>query len=85
MKHSIAQSTEKNTERDQIFSAQLKMRRGDVVLAKVASGELVRRRVWGVGNAVVFLCSERLYKDLLIGASKLWPIGFPAADVQRAA
>jgi hypothetical protein len=56
--------------------------RGDKVLARVASGGWVERRVWGVSDAVVYLCSERLYADLLIGASRLWPIGFPKTDIR---
>lgn len=55
--------------------------RGDVVMAKVASGQLVRRRVWSVSDVAVFLCSERMYSNLLIGATRLWPIGFPKSDV----
>lgn len=86
MKHNIAQNTESTTENSESSEGEpggLAISRGDVVLAKVASGQLVQRRVWSVGDAVVYLCSERLYKDLLVGASRLWPIGFPKADVRR--
>jgi hypothetical protein len=81
MKHRIAQNTENSTENTEKAA---QVTRGDLVLAKVASGELVKRRVWSVGDAVVYLCSERLYKDLLAGSSRLWPIGFPKRDVQIA-
>lgn len=86
MKHRVTQKSENSTERKESFLGEgksLRVERGDVVIAKIASGQLVQRRVWSVSDAVVFLCSERLYSNLLIGASRLWPIGFPKSDVRR--
>ena len=82
MKHIVTQNTETSIENTEKYKDGLRVARGDVVMARVASGKVVQRRVWSVSDAVVYLCSEQLYKDLLIGASRLLPIGFPKADVQ---
>ena len=86
MKHRVTQNTEMSTNPKVDITPVLEgtqIGRGDVVLAKVASGKWVERRVWSVEEAVVYLCSERLYRDLLSGASRLWPIGFPRADIRN--
>jgi hypothetical protein len=82
MKHIITQNTENATNNIRSNVDNTLIERGDRVMARVASGRWVERRVWSVGDAVVYLCSERLYGDLLKGASRLWPIGFPKADIR---
>lgn len=75
MKIIVTQNTESKSENT-------KLGRGALVSVKLASGAWVQRRVWSEEDAVVYLCSERLYADLLIGASRLSPIGFPKTDVR---
>lgn len=55
--------------------------RGDKVTARTANGGLVVRRVWQIGERVVYLCTDRIYEELLRGRSLIPPIGFPWRDV----
>lgn len=78
MKRNIAQNTESATDSAQNYF------RGDVVLARDYQGRELTRRVWGVGERVVYLCSEQLYEALAGGLAVGYPIGFPKGDVRPA-
>jgi hypothetical protein len=82
MENIVTQNTDTSISKHRKTQKNNYVKKGDAVLAKVASGEWVHRRVWSVSEDIVYLCSDRLYEDLLIGASRLWPIGFPLEDVQ---
>lgn len=79
MKRNVAQNTEIATD-----DAQKEFSRGDRVLARDYRGRELERRVWAVGDAVVYLCSEKLYANLIGGLANGWPIGFPKRDVRPA-
>lgn len=79
MRRNIAQKTEVATDGAQRFFAP-----GDLVFARDYRGRELKRRVWAVGESVVYLCSEKLYIELIRGLSVGWPIGFPKRDVRPA-
>jgi hypothetical protein len=58
--------------------------RGERVNAMTASGAVVERRVWGVGERVIYLCSDRQFASLSAGSQLPPAIGFPKGDVFRA-
>jgi hypothetical protein len=80
MSESIAQNAEKSAERkiDTLFSY------GDRVTVVDASGRPLERRVWGVAETVVYVCTERLFRALEEGRERTTPIGFPKDDVVAA-
>jgi|GEM_PF-1617220 hypothetical protein len=78
MEHIIAQNAENNTERIN----KLLLKRGDRVIVKDFAGKLLDRRVWGMAETVVYLCTDRLYEALLRGLERTPPIGFPKYDIQ---
>lgn len=59
--------------------------KGEQVRACTASGAILTRRVWEVGDKVVYLCSDRCYRELQVGARLKPAIGFPKRDVFRIA
>lgn len=52
-------------------------------MACTASGAIVARRVWEVGEVVVYLCTDSCYEELQVGARPKPAIGFPRRDVFR--
>lgn len=55
--------------------------RGDVVLVRTFSGKAVKRRVWDVGDTVVYVTNDEQFERLVAGKHALEPIGFPKEDV----
>lgn len=55
--------------------------RGKKAKVKVFSGNIVERIVWEQNNNVVYLCTNRVYKELIADGSDFRPIGFPILDV----
>jgi hypothetical protein len=83
MRHIIAQNAENETYEHKNVCADGTWvpKKGVRVRARTATGEFVVRRVWAVGDRVVYLCSERQFV-LLKGGSQMVPaIGFPKRDV----
>jgi hypothetical protein len=55
--------------------------RGEPVIVRVFGGKGLKRRVWGVGNGVVYITNdEQLYRQDA-GKVAIKPIGFPKEDV----
>lgn len=82
MKHILTHKTKKTTES---FSAtgEWTPRKGEKVNVRTADRGYVVRRVFSVGDKVVYLCSERVYAELKTGGTLTPPIGFPKYDVFR--
>lgn len=80
MNNILAHNTENATTE---FSAagQWIPKKGEQVKALTASGDFIMRRVWEVGERVIYLCSDRLYGELQMGAKLKPAIGFPKHDV----
>jgi hypothetical protein len=57
--------------------------RGDVVLVRTFSGKAVKRRVWDVGDTVVYVTNDEQFEKLAAGKNAVEPIGFPKEDVFR--
>lgn len=57
--------------------------RGDVVLVRTFSGKAVKRRVWDVGDTVVYVTNDEQFEKLAAGKRAVEPIGFPKEDVFR--
>ena len=57
--------------------------RGDVVLVRTFGGKAVKRRVWDVGDSVVYVTDDEQFKRLTLGERAVAPIGFPKEDVFR--
>jgi hypothetical protein len=57
--------------------------RGDVVLVRTFSGKAVKRRVWDVGDTVVYVTNDEQFERLAAGKSAVEPVGFPKEDVFR--
>ena len=55
--------------------------KGEMVKALTVSGAFVTRRVWAIGERVIYLCSDRQYGELQRGIRLKSPIGFPKQDV----
>jgi len=55
--------------------------RGDVVLVRTFSGKAVKRRVWDVGDTVVYVTNDEQFAKLVAGKRAVEPIGFPKEDV----
>lgn len=55
--------------------------RGECVLARGFGGVVLVRRVWEVGNGLVYLSSDAEFVKLEAGQDALPPIGFPVNDV----
>jgi hypothetical protein len=55
--------------------------RGDVVLVRTFSGRAVKRRVWDVGDTVVYVTNDEQFERLAAGKRAVEPIGFPKEDV----
>lgn len=88
MRNIIAQKTNNATYSDMLFSAatgQWIPEKGEQVKALTASGDFIIRRVWEVGERVIYLCSERIYGELQMGAKLKPAIGFPKHDVFKLA
>jgi len=78
MRNIIAQKTENAAENRELS-------RGDRVKVRDYAGRLLDRRVWGVGDRVVYVCTDRLFKALEEKRERTTPIGFPKDDVRVAA
>lgn len=55
--------------------------RGENVMARLFNGETKKLIVWDAGRRVIYLCSERVYKQLIAGIGDIPAIGFPKEDV----
>lgn len=55
--------------------------RGDVVLVRTFNGKAVKRRVWDVGDSVVYVTNDEQFERLAAGKTAIEPIGFPKEDV----
>ena len=55
--------------------------RGDVVLVRTFNGKAVKRRVWDVGDSVVYVTNDEQFERLAAGKDAIEPIGFPKEDV----
>ena len=55
--------------------------RGEVVIVRTFGGKPAQRRVWDVGDTVVYLTNEDQFALLIAGKPALEPIGFPKEDV----
>lgn len=82
MSNRIAQNTE-NATTEFSASGQWIPKKGEQVKALTASGNFIMRRVWEIGERLIYLCSDRLYGELQMGARLKPAIGFPKQDVFR--
>jgi len=57
--------------------------RGDVVLVRTFGGKALKRRVWDVGDSVVYVTNDEQFERLSLGKRAVEPIGFPKEDVFR--
>ncbi len=57
--------------------------RGDVVLVRGFNGKPLKRRVWDVGDGLVYVTNDEHFERLTAGKPALEPIGFPQEDVFR--
>ena len=57
--------------------------RGDIVLVRTFSGKPLKRRVWDVGESVVFVTDDEQFERLVAGKKAIEPLGFPKEDVFR--
>jgi hypothetical protein len=55
--------------------------RGEVVLVRTFGGEPVERRVWDVGDSVVYVSNNEEFEKLVAGKPALAPVGFPKEDI----
>jgi hypothetical protein len=55
--------------------------RGDVVLVRAFGGKALKRRVWDVGESVVYVTNDEQFEKLIAGKRAIEPIGFPKEDV----
>lgn len=55
--------------------------RGELVIVRTFGGKPVERRVWAVGEAVVYVTNDEEFNKLVAGKPALEPIGFPKEDV----
>ena len=55
--------------------------KGQIVSATTLDGSIVKLRVWGVGDRVIYLCSDSQFEKLTRGRTAPPPIGFPKLDV----
>lgn len=55
--------------------------RGELVIVRTFGGKPVERRVWDVGEAVVYVTNDEEFEKLVAGKPALQPIGFPKEDV----
>jgi hypothetical protein len=83
MEHIVAQNAEIATyeHRNICAGGTWCPQRGDLVRARTADGSVVVRRVWDVGERVIYLCSERQFAQLKLGSRTAPAIGFPKRDV----
>jgi hypothetical protein len=57
--------------------------RGDTVIVRAFGGKALKRRVWDVGDAVVYITNDEQFERLVAGKLAVEPIGFPKEDVFR--
>jgi hypothetical protein len=57
--------------------------RGDIVLVRTFGGKGLKRRVWDVGDSVVFVTNDEQFEKLVAGKRAVDPVGFPKEDVFR--
>lgn len=55
--------------------------RGDYVIVRAFGGKPLKRRVWGVGDSVVFVTDDEQFERLVAGKKAIEPLGFPKDDV----
>jgi len=55
--------------------------KGKTVIVKVFTGEMVRRKIWSVGQNVVYVTDEKNYELLTEDKPAVIPVGVPKADV----
>ncbi len=54
---------------------------GKTVIVRVFGGDLVSRKIWSVGQNVVYVTDEKNYDLLLNNGAAIIPIGVPKEDV----
>src|SRR5438067_11717073 len=54
---------------------------GEPVIVRVFGGKGLKRRVWSVGDSVVYITDNEQYDRLAAGKLAKEPIGFPKEDV----
>ncbi len=57
--------------------------RGDTVIVRAYGGKALLRRVWDVGERVVYVTNDEEFDKLAAGKPAIEPIGFPKEDVFR--
>lgn len=57
--------------------------RGDIVIVRAFGGKALKRRVWDVGDTVVYITNDEQFERLVAGKHALEPVGFPKEDVFR--
>jgi hypothetical protein len=82
MNNIVAQKTNNATSEFSV-TGQWIPEKGEQVKALTASGAFIVRRVWEVGERVIYLCTDRLFGELQTGARLKPAIGFPKQDVYR--
>jgi len=55
--------------------------RGDIVMVRAYGGKALLRRVWDVGERVVYVTNDKEFDKLAAGEPAVEPIGFPKEDV----
>ena len=60
------------------------MLQGEIVIVKAFMGKPLVRRIWGVGERVVYITNDEQFKLLMNkDQNAIGPIGFPKKDVFR--
>jgi len=59
----------------------LKTMRGDIVIVRAFGGKALKRRVWDVGDTVVYITNDEQFERLVAGKRAVEPVGFPKEDV----
>jgi len=57
--------------------------RGEAVIVRTFGGKGLKRRVWDVGQTVVYVTDDEQFERLTAGKRAIKPIGFPKEDVFR--
>ena len=55
--------------------------RGENVIVRAFGGRPLKRRVWDVGDTVVYITDDEQFAKLSAGRHAVEPIGFPKEDV----
>jgi hypothetical protein len=55
--------------------------RGDSVIVRAFGGRALKRRVWDVGESLVYITTDEEFEKLVEGKPAVEPVGFPREDI----